>query len=140
MKKFFLFPLVLCLGLVVACNNDDDDATPEIEYNIEIISPDDTDKKVGDEITLKVDFSEANDQTVHHVKVKIYNEMDNTVVFFEGPGEAHVHETDGAHTVEQTLTLDVDPHTDWIVEAKIWGHEAGAHEKVVTSKFHVHPN
>lgn len=37
------------------------------------------------------------------------------------------------------LTLDVDAHTDWIVEAKAWGHEAGAAEGMETIEFHVHP-
>jgi len=141
MKKFFFLSVLLLCGLTVftSCDKDDDegdDTTPE--YSIMIMQPSTDDKMAGDSIHIHVEFSEANSKTIHHAKVRIYNKADNTEIY-SGPSEAHVHEESGAYGYHDDFILNVDAHTDWILEAKVWGHEAGAAEVVETIEFHVHP-
>ena len=107
-------------------------------YHIHIHSPNMDDKHVGDEVMFHFDVEEPTGQTVHHVQARIYNKANGTE-FFVGPDDAHVHEEDGTFEMMQSLTLDVDAHTDWIVEVKAWGHEAGEAEVMEILEFHVHP-
>lgn len=146
MKKFFyLFLLAGFVGFV-ACDKDDhehDDEMDTPEYHAHINSPNEDDKHVGDTIHIHVDFEEHDGMTVHHVNVKIYNEKDPTIIAFDGPTDAHVHEESGKYELHADLVLDgganVMEHTDWILEAKVWGHEDGAAEVTEMIKFHVHP-
>ena len=77
------------------------------------------------------------------MNVKIYNEDDPTIVVFDEPADAHVHAENGKHELHADLILDnsagVEGHSNWILEAKVWGHEAGEAEVTETIKFHVHP-
>lgn len=144
MKKFFyLFLLAGFVGLV-ACDKDEPGHSDDMpEYHAHINSPNTDDKHVGDTIHIHVDFEEHDGLTVHHVNVKIYNEDDPTIVVFDEPTDAHIHEESGKHELHADLILDdnagVTGHSNWILEAKVWGHEAGMAEVTETIKFHVHP-
>ncbi|MCB0680821.1 MAG: hypothetical protein KDC32_07775 [Saprospiraceae bacterium] len=138
MKKFLLFPLLFALVASIGCKNDDEDPTLDPEYHAHIVSPNTDAKMVGDEIHIQVDFEDHNGGTVHHINVRIYSKDDGTEIYNQ-PTEAHVHATEGFYTFEDDFTLNVDPHTDWILEAKVWGHEDGAHEVTESIEFHVHP-
>jgi len=143
MKNLFLFALLTMMCVFnSSCKDDDDDHNDDaaVEYHAHIMSPDAEDKNVGDDIHIHVNFEEHDGATIHHVNVKIYNKDDNSIIIFDEPSEAHVH-ADGTHEVHGDVTLDGDvlEHTDWIMEAKAWGHEAGEHEVMETVEFHVHP-
>jgi len=116
-----------------------DDGDAGSNYSISIMSPDAEDKKKGDEIHLHVNFEEVNMGTVHHVNVRIYNKADGTEIYSE-PTEAHVHEEDGLYEWHDDIKLDVEGHTDWILEAKVWGHDDLEGELTKSIEFHVHPN
>ena len=142
-KLFLLFGLFV----VMSCGDDDvmedDDVMATPIYKATIMSPDDTDKKVGDMIHIHVNFDEENMSTIHHVNVRIYQKGDESIEIFNGPDEAHVHVDAGHYELHADVNLDaaagVMGHTDWIIEAKIWGHEAGSAEVIETREFHVHP-
>jgi len=146
MKKFFyLFLLAGFVGFV-ACDKEDTDHNDDMdtpEYHAHINSPSTDDKHVGDTIHVHVDFEEHDGLTVHHVNVKIYNEADPTIIAFDGPANAHVHSETGLYEFHADVILNGDAgvveHTDWILEAKVWGHEAGLAEVTETLQFHVHP-
>ncbi len=156
MKKFLLLLLIAGLSFT-ACNREDDtDTMEEPEYRIEIMSPNADDKKVGDDIHVHVNFlggeeahghshdeeDEEHDNTIHHIKVRIYNEDTNEVIY-EKPDAAHIHDTSGRYEHLDNITLSADngveENSNWILEAKVWGHDAGIGEVVETVKFHVHP-
>ncbi len=140
MKNLILLNCLMVLFLASACNKDDDDSnTNAIEYHIHIDDPNSDDKHVGDVLPINITFEEHDGNTVHHVKIRIYNADDNTNVVYNKPDDAHVHETDGQFEYTDNFTLNVDPHTDWVLEAKVWGHEDGVSEMVKTVPFHVHP-
>jgi len=107
-------------------------------YQISIMSPSADDKHVGDTIHIHVNFEDINGGTVHHIKVRIYNKDSGTEIYHQ-PTVAHVHETSGKYEHHDNLVLNVSEHTDWILEASVWGHEAGTHEKMDNIEFHVHP-
>ncbi len=143
MKKIIFFSLLSLSVLLVACNNDDEAApmTTDFDYHAHIMSPNTDNKHVGDTIHIHVDFESHTGETVHHANVRIYNKADSTQIF-SGPDDAHVHKT-GEFSFHHNFVLSdsvgVKAHTDWILEAKVWGDGAGVGEVVESIEFHVHP-
>lgn len=122
---------------------DDDDVSTEPIYSIQIMSPVALDKKVGDAIHIRVNFDEASMETLHHVNVQIYEKGKPANVIYSGPSIAHVHEESGHYELHADVSLDEDAgvveHTDWILKARVWGHDAGVAETADSIAFHVHP-
>ena len=146
MKFTYFFLSVLALGLTfTSCNKDDDDddhGHSDFEYHAHINSPNSDNKHLGDTIDIQVNFEDHNGGTVHHINVRILNK-DTEEVIYSKPDVAHVHDESGAYLFEDKFVLSMDngvsAHTDWILEAKVWGHEAGEGEEISTIEFHVHP-
>lgn len=141
MKNYIIFSFLFGLLAFSACKNDDEDPVVMPDYQITIVSPNTDAKHVGDNIHLHIEFTDKNEGTVHHINVRIYNKADNTKVLFDGPAEAHVHQ-DKSYTFESDVLLDpaiVEGHTDWILEAKVWGHDEGIAVVTESIEFHVHP-
>ena len=136
MKNYFL--ILLAIGFFVAgCDKDDDgDTMTPPDYTVQIMQPSADDKAVGESIHIHVNFDEAEQTTIHHVRVTITNKADGTVLY-TGPSAAHVHEETGHHEHHDDVTLNVDAGTEWILEAKVWGHEAGLAEVAETVEFKV---
>jgi len=135
MKNYLL--ILFAIGfLATGCKDDDTgEVTPPV-YTVQIMSPNADDKMVGDSIHIHVNFDEANQETIHHVKVTITNKADSTVLY-TGPSAAHVHEETGHYEYHDDVALNVDAGTEWILEAKVWGHEAGLAEVAETVEFKV---
>ncbi len=143
MKKLFFLSVLILAGLTIftSCDKDDDDHDHEDdvpEYSIMIMQPNTDDKMVGDSMHIHVEISEVSKRTVHHAKIRIYNKADNTEIY-SGPSEAHVHEETGEFSYHDDIILGLDPDTHWVLEAKVWGHEAGVGEATETVEFHVQP-
>ena len=143
MKKIvFFFALIAGISLLTSCGDDDSDHMDDPQYSITFNSPSTDDKNVNDSIHIHVDFISGTDQTVHHVNVRIYNKDTNEEIY-NAPSGAHVHEESGKYEHHDDFHLSeangVSAHSDWIMEAKVWGHEAGAAEVVEMIEFHVHP-
>lgn len=145
MNKFLLSILLIFSMLAFACNDDEAehmDDNSETEYSVAINSPSTDDKNVNDDIHIHVVFESATAQTIHHVNIRIYNVETNEEIY-NGPSDAHVHQESGMFEIHDDISLTntngVEAHTDWILEAKVWGHEAGLGEVVESIQFHVHP-
>jgi len=145
MKKLLFFSLIASFAFLTSCNKDDDSDHNDdaLDYSISINSPTTEDKKVNDTVPIEVVFKSGTGGTIHHINVRVYNVADNSIEAYNGPAEAHVMEASGTYTFTYDLVLNSDnnvtAHSDWIVEAKVWGHEAGSEEKIETLQFHVHP-
>ncbi len=142
MKKLSFLALIFGLLVFIACNKDEDTHSNEPHYHVQILSPNTDAKHQGDTLHIDVKFSEENLMTVHHINVKIYNKNDINQVIFDQPAEAHIHETSGQHEFKADFVLDpavVPGHSDWVLEAKVWGHDEGLAEVSETVEFHVHP-
>lgn len=145
-KLLFLTALMVMSVLYISCDKEDDDDHDHMEtvldYHAHIHAPNADNKHVGDTMHIHVDFESHTGETVHHVKVRIYDQMDSTEIYNQ-PATAHVHETDGVYEFHDDLILSVGngvtEHSDWVLEAKVWGHEAGEQEVMETVEFHVHP-
>ena len=142
MNKFILSSILLFALLFTACNDDEmPEHMDETEYSISINSPNTEDKRVNEDIHVHTVFESATSATIHHVNIRIYNKDTNEEIY-NAPSEAHVHEESGTFELHDDISLTnangVEGHTDWILEAKVWGHEAGAGEVVETIEFHVH--
>ena len=145
-KLYFSILLLFSFTLfVTSCDDEMPTETIDFEYQAEIRSPSTEDKKVGESIHIHVDFESLASKTIHHINVKIYNKLDPTQVIYNKPeGEgAHVHAEEGEYGYHADFDLTaeegVTAHSDWILEAKVWGHEAGLGEVVESIEFHVHP-
>ncbi len=145
--KNLLF-LFLAFGLLTftACDDDDTDVTTDTpDYQITFVTPaadGTTTSMQGQTLSLEIEFEDKLGGTVHHVNVHIYQKDDESVELLNAPGEAHVHEQSGKYVFTHDLLLDpaiIPGHTDWVVVAKVWGHEAGVAEVEATTQFHVHP-
>ncbi len=130
----------------MGCNSDEGEVEPMMtapQYSISIMSPTTADKKVNDDVHIHVNFDETEMMTIHHVNVQIYQKGNEDNVIFNGPSEAHVHNEEGHFELHHDIKLDsitgVEGHTDWIVKAKVWGHEDSAAEVIEEIEFHVHP-
>ncbi|MDX1684472.1 MAG: hypothetical protein R3275_04500 [Saprospiraceae bacterium] len=141
-KYFFLS--VLALGLAfTSCNKDEDDDHDDMfGYHAHIHSPNGHDKFMGDTIDIIVNFEDHHGGTVHHINVRIFNKATDEEIY-DQPADAHVHAVSGAYEFSDRLVLSeangVTAHSDWIMEAKLWGQEAGVGEEVSILEFHVHP-
>lgn len=134
--------MVLGLFVFIACNKDDETPSNVPQYQISILSPNTDDKHQGDTLHIDVKFSEKNLMTVHHINVQMYNKNGINQVIFDQPAEAHIHETSGQYDFKADYWLDpsvVAGHSDWILRAKVWGHDDGVSEVADSIGFHVHP-
>ena len=91
---------------------------------------------------IRDSFESHVGETVHHINVRIYNAADNTEIYNK-PSNAHVHEESGTYEYHDDFMLiednGVNAHSDWILEAKVWGDGEGKGEVIETVEFHVHP-
>jgi hypothetical protein len=131
MKKFLFLSLLATLFAFNACK--DDDTSDEPSYQINIESPNTTDKVVGDSLDIHVHFSDKNGGTVHHINVRIY-EKDSGTEIYSKPDEAHQH-AEGELSFEDKIELTTAGH--WVLEAKVWGHDDGVAEVSESVEFHV---
>ncbi len=145
MKHFFLN--LLAIGVFfISCKSDDDKTedptdTNSMDYAAQIMSPNSDNKRMDDEIHIHAVLESTTLQTVHHVKVSIYNKTDTSTVVYTKPDEAHVHEKEGKFELHDDVTLSTEngfsSDSDWIIEAKVWGHDAGDSEVTITKEFHI---
>jgi len=136
------------LTILAACNKNEatvidvDKHTDEMNYSVMIMKPDTSMKMLGDTMHMHVNFSEADGKTIHHVNVKIYQKDNPTNVIYNMPTDAHIHDMDGSYEHHDDLILSmangVVGHKDYVMEAKIWGHDAGAYEQMMSREFHIH--
>ncbi len=144
--KNYLLCLLVVSSLFTACKSDDEethdhDPDASVDYSATIMSPDTENKQLDEEIHIHAVWESKTKQTVHHVKVRIYNKADNTTVVYEKPEEAHVHEKEGKYELHDDVKLSEEngfsSNSDWVIEAKAWGHEKGENEVVKIMEFHI---
>lgn len=129
--------LIFCLlAITIHSCGDDEDTHQGPDYKIQIMQPSADDKNVGDSMHIHVNFDEENGGTVHHINVTIKSAADGSVVY-SAPSEAHVHEESGHYEHHDDFVLNVDAGTEWVIEAKVWGHEAGMGEVTSSRNFNV---
>lgn len=143
MNRFRFSFLFLALVLVIAsCGDDDKPDVIDFDYHAHINQPTTDDKHVNDALSIVVNFESHAGETVHHVNVRIYNKEDGTEVY-NAPTDAHVHNEEGEFEYTDTFMLTndngVEAHSDWIMEAKVWGDGEGIGEVIEMVEFHVHP-
>lgn len=145
--KIFILLVVTILSLA-ACKKDYVVVQPThghsdmMNYEIMIMQPDTSMKMMDSNMHIHVRFTEADNKTVHHAKVRVYQTDDPSNVIYDMPNDAHVHAMSGQYDHHDDLILSaangVVAHKNYTIEAKVWGHEAGTHEVIVTRSFHVH--
>jgi len=124
MKLSYLLLLILTLGFLVSCGDDDPEEMVEtFDYAVTIMSPDNTDKVVGDSIHIHVNFDEAANKTIHNVSVEITDESGQEVYLFS----EHVHEESGHYEHHTDIVLAVDSGSNLTLIASVWQHEDGEH-------------
>lgn len=124
MKLSYLLLLIVALGVLVSCGDDDPEEIIEIfDYSVAIMSPDNTDRVVGDSIHIHVNFEEVTNKTIHNVSVEITDELGQEIYLFS----EHVHEESGHYEHHADFVLAVDSGSNLTLTASIWPHEDGEH-------------
>ena len=142
-KLFYIFFVISSSFLIFSCSDDDVvEMEVEYDYHAHIHSPNADTKAIGDTIHVHVEFESHSGETVEHVYVRIYNSADG-VEIYNAPSDAKVNDESGAYELHADVILSeangINSHTDWVVEAKVWGLEDGQGESIETVEFHVHP-
>ena len=140
-KLFFLMAFFATVGIFSACNTETDDTEINYDYHAHINSPSADDKHVGDSIMILVNFESHSGEIVHNINVRIYNKADGTEIYNK-PADAQVNtsaEYDYSDVFVLTEDNGVAAHTDWIIEATVWGEEDGEETEMEIVEFHVHP-
>ncbi len=135
MKDFLMLLLLSGLLVFYGCKEEEEFKTLDPDYQINILSPDSSEKTAGELIHLKVEFNDKNGGAVHHVNIRVYNK-ENSEEIYNQPLSAHVLKA-SPFIFEDDLKLEVNPQTDWLLEARVWGHEAGLAETSAKVEFHV---
>jgi len=144
MKNILFLISILSLSLfMTSCDREDDTVDAVVyEYHAHVHTPNTDDKHVNDPLEIEVEFESHAGEAVHHINVRIYNKADGTEIYNK-PADAHVHEIDGELTYQDMMMLTnangVEAHSDWILEASVWGAENRTGEVIETVEFHVHP-
>ena len=138
--SFLSLTLFIFLLTQSSCNKEE--LIDIFEYQVTINSPDSENKHLDDTIHIHVNFESSTGEIVHHINVQIYNKNEGTVIYNK-PETAHIHETGGVFEWHDNFVLSeanaLSGHSDWVLEAKVWGHMSGEGEQTKTVEFHVHP-
>lgn len=125
-----------------SCTKDDTKEVDKFEYHAHVMSPDDSNKHMGDTLKINVHFESHTGETVHNINVTIKEATTGTVVYNK-PDDSHVHGMSGEYMYSDNVELNTangfKGHTDYILEAKVWGDSPGLSEEIETVEFHVHP-
>jgi len=109
-----------------ACG-DSDSEEESFDYSVAIMSPNATDKMVGDSIHLHINFDEADTKTIHNISVVLTNTEDGSEVYSVSE---HVHNESGHYEHHADVVLDVEPNTSLILKASVWGmHSSDSEEE-----------
>lgn len=136
MKKLILLGLILGIFTFNSCKDDDDSMSTEPEYHIHFMSPDDgASFNAGDMLHVHIEFEDHNGGTVHHINVRAYEKATGTELF-NTPSEAHVHGA-SPYMFEYEKMLDGAAAGTYVLEAKVWGHDAGTAEVKASREFTV---
>lgn len=143
MKNILLFGFFFMALIFSGCSDDEgDEHHDDFEYHAHIHAPNSDDRHMEDMMHIEVLFESHSGMPVHHINVRIYNKSTEEEIYNK-PDMAHVHETSGEYEFHDHLALTeangFSAHSDWVLEAKVWGHEAGEGEEISTVEFHVHP-
>lgn len=138
MKNTILLAFILLF--MVACDKDDHST---FEYHAHIHSPvAGTEFNQDDSLHIEVEFESHTNNTVHHINVKIVN-SDNNQEVYNQPTDAHVHETSGKYEFHDKIRLDAASGFvkggNYILRAKVWGHETGEEEEISEVGFKIKP-
>jgi len=127
-----LFLILMCCFSVCLLNSCKETPAEKYDYHVHIHKPDAEDKKMGDSMHIHVDFESETEETVHNVNVRIYDKETNEEVY-NAPADSHVHgESKHEHHADFELNAanKIAGHSNYILEAKVWAHDAGEAEVV----------
>ena len=140
MKKIN-FPILLLPFIFLASCKNNDSQGDDFEYHAHIMTPNSTDKHLGDTIHIHVIFESHAGETVHNVNVGIY-EKDSGLEVYNQPDGTQVGEVDGKYEFHDDFVLSeangISAHKDWVLEVKVWGETSGEGEQTASVEFHVH--
>ena len=159
MKYTFLLTIAFLNFTIISCNKDEpaddpmveddymdqhdhgDGSHTSLEYHAHINSPSGGMKHLGETLAIKVSFESHAGETVHHIQVRIY-EKDGGKEVYNKPDEPHIMATEGSYTFEDNVTLSTEngfaATTDYVLEAKVWGHENEDGLVSETVEFNIH--
>lgn len=139
MKTIF-FLAFTCISLsLISCK--DDSVPVAYDYHAHIMQPSSADKSMGDILFIQVEFESHTGEAVEHIQVRIFNKATLNEVY-KKPSDAHVAGGPSVHEFQdqvELIALNGFSPGDWVIEAKVWGHDEGQDEEAEQVEFHIHP-
>lgn len=113
MRNYLL--LILLVGFFISCSSDEEVSVEVFDYSVAIMSPDNTDKAVGESVHLHINFDETKDLIIHNISVLIRDESGHEIYSHT----EHVH-TASHYEHHDDIVLDVAAGTELTMEASAW--------------------
>jgi hypothetical protein len=138
MKISIVFLFILPVAVLLSCKKDEQTTTGVFDYHAHVYSPDATEKHLGDNLHIDIEFESHTGAEVHHVNVRIFNAATQAEVY-NLPVDPHV-DTEVSYTYQDDLVLSAAngfAEGDWVLQAKVWGALDGEEEEVSTVNFHI---
>jgi hypothetical protein len=133
-----LFLPLLGLAILTLTNScQKEPIATDLDYQIEIIQPQDDHVHVGENLSIKVLFRETQGQPIYHARVRMV-EKDGTQVLFDGPSPTFVNSQSGRYTFSEEVIMNVPKFSYWVLEASVWGEGEGPEVVRETMEFFVH--
>lgn len=139
MKKFLI--LITSINfLLFACSDDDNKLI--YDYHAHIEQPTKTSYQLNDSFNILINFESHTGETVHHINVRIFNKNTGAEVYNK-PTNEHVDDPSGSYEFTDSFLLNsangFSANSNWVLEAKVWGHEDGVEEEISKFEFSIKP-
>jgi hypothetical protein len=135
--KSGIYIAVLSLLVFISCKSDNGLV---YDYLVQINKPTTVDKHLGDLLPIEIYYESRTGEEVHHINITIYNKITHQIVY-DKPHDPHL-DVPVSYTFTDNFTLSSAnglAEGDWVLEAKVWGHEDGAEVTSETIEFHILP-
>ena len=155
MKSTFLFYTIITFVFLISCTSDDDNQmggnNPPItggnnqtgtnfDYEIEISSPNNSDKNIDETIPIQIGFKSKTGKVVHYIEIRIFSKADSTEIYSK-PSNNHIDQEGGVYDFKDNFVLSTDNgivvNTDWILQAKVWGIDPSEVDVIKSIEFHI---
>jgi hypothetical protein len=139
MKFPLIFLLVMSSLSFWSCDKDDNDPLT-YDYHSHIQQPSSADKQMGETLFIQVEFESHTGEDVEHINVRIFK-ADNSVEAYNKPADPHIGGVSVYEYQDQIALTTANGFSagDWVIEARVWGHDEGQDEEMERVEFHIHP-
>jgi hypothetical protein len=137
MLRLFL-PLLGLAILTLTSSCQKEPIATDLDYQIEIIQPQDDHVHVGEKTSPSRSYSGKHRVSPFIMPGSGWSKKDGTQVLFDGPSPTFVNSQSGRYTFSEEVIMNVPKFSYWVLEASVWGEGEGPEVVRETMEFFVH--